>query len=144
MIAIGSDHGGFELKKYILKTLGEENFNDYGSFSSNPDDDYPDVAFALAKDVSRGVCDKGILICRSGIGMDICANKVDGIRCALCFNKKIAEMCKRHENANIISIPPDYITKEEALEIIEIWQNAMYESGRHERRIEKIRKFEES
>ncbi len=143
MIAIGSDHGGFELKKFIIETLGEENFNDYGTFSDSSCD-YPDIAFTLAKDVSRGVCDKGILICRSGVGVDICANKVKGIRCGLCYNKKIAEMCKRHEDANIIAIPADYITKEEALEIIDIWQTAKFEGGRHERRIDKIKKFEES
>ena len=142
MIAIGSDHGGFELKKYIIETLGEENFKDYGTFSSSLCD-FPDIAFDLAKDVSRGICEKGILICRSGVGMDICANKVDGIRCALCFNKKLAEMCKRHEDANIISIPADYITKEEALDIIDAWENAMFEGGRYQRRLDKIKKFEE-
>ena len=139
MLAIGSDHGGFELKKFIIETLGEENFNDYGSFSDNSCD-YPDIAFALAKDVSRGVCEKGILICRSGVGMDICANKVDGIRSALCFNKKIGEMCKRHEDANIICLPADYITKEEALEIIDAWMSAKFEGGRHERRVNLIEK----
>ena len=142
MIAIGSDHGGFELKKYIIETLGEENFKDYGTYSDNSCD-YPDIAFAVAKDVSRGICEKGILICKTGVGVDICANKVDGIRCALCFNKKIAEMCKRHEDANIISLPAEYITKEEALSIIDTWQSAKFEGGRHERRIEKIRNFEE-
>ena len=143
MIAIGSDHGGFKLKKFIIESLGEEKFNDYGTFSDNSCD-YPDIAFSLAKDVSRGVCERGILICRSGVGMDICANKVEGIRCALCFNKKVAEMCKRHEDANIIAIPADYITKEDALEIIDAWQNTKFEGGRHERRIDKIKKFEES
>ncbi len=143
MIAIGSDHGGFELKRFIIDTLGEDIFKDYGTFSDNSCD-YPDIAFPLAKDVSRGVCEKGILICRSGVGVDICANKVKGIRCALCYNKKVAEMCKRHEDANIIAIPADYITKEDALQIIEAWENAKFEAGRHERRIDKIKKFEES
>ena len=76
--------------------------------------------------------------------MSICANKVEGIRCALCYNKKVGEISKRHNDANIIAIPADYITKEEALEIINAWQSAMYEGGRHERRLEKITKFEES
>ena len=142
MIAIGSDHGGFELKKFIIDTIGEENFKDYGTYTDSPCD-YPDIAYSLARDVSRGVCEKGILICRSGVGMDICANKVDGIICALCFNKKIGEMCKRHENANIIALPADYITKEEALEIIDAWENAMFEGGRHQRRVDKIKKYEE-
>ena len=142
MIAIGCDHGGFELKKYILKELGEDNFKDYGSFSSSSCD-YPDIAFPLAKDVSKGICEKGILICRSGIGVDMCANKVIGIRCALCFNKKVGEMAKRHEDANIIALPADYITKEDALEIIDAWLNTKFEGERHQRRIDKIKDYEE-
>ena len=85
-----------------------------------------------------------LLLYMVGIGMDICANKVEGIRCALCFNKKIAEMCKRHEDANIIAIPADYITNDEALEIIEAWQKSMFEGERHQRRIDKIKSYEES
>ena len=142
MIAIGSDHGGFELKKFLIEHYGEEMLKDYGSFSDSSCD-YPDIAFPLAKDVSRGICEKGILICRSGIGMDICANKVKGIRCALCFNKKAGEMAKRHEDVNIIAIPADYITKEETLEIIDSWLNAKFEGERHQRRIDKIKNFEE-
>ena len=142
MLAIGSDHGGFELKKFIIEQLGEENVKDYGTFSESSCD-YPDIAFTLAKDIKKGLCDKGILICRTGVGVDICANKVKGIRCALCFNKKIGEMCKRHENANVIALPAEYITKEEALEIIDVWQNAKFEGDRHQRRIDKISKFEE-
>lgn len=142
MIAIGSDHGGFELKKYIIQTIGEDNIKDYGTFSESACD-YPDIAFALARDVSKGICEKGILICRSGVGVDICANKVKGIRCALCFTKKIGEMAKRHEDANIIALPADYITKEEALETINIWLNAKFEGDRHQRRIDKIKIFEE-
>ena len=83
MIAIGSDHGGYELKKFIMDTLGEENFQDYGTFSDSPCD-YPDIGFPLAKDVSRGICERGILLCRTGVGMEICANKVKGIRAANC------------------------------------------------------------
>ncbi len=142
MLAIGSDHGGYELKKFIIENLGEENVKDYGTFSDSPCD-YPDIAFALSKDVSKGICDKGILICRSGIGMSISANKVKGIRCALCYNKKVAEYSKRHNDANIIALPAEYINKEEALEIIDVWQNAIFEGERHQRRIDKISKFEE-
>ena len=141
MIAIGSDHGGYELKKFIMDNLNEE-FKDYGTFSDKSCD-YPDIAFALAKDIARGVCEKGILICKSGIGVDICANKVKGIRCALCYNKKVGEMAKRHEDANIIALPAEYIQKEEPLEIINAWQSTKFEGRRHERRIEKIKKFEE-
>ncbi len=143
MIAIGSDHGGFELKKYIINTLGEENFKDYGTYSDSSCD-YPDVAIPLAKDVAKGICEKGILICKTGVGVDICANKVKGIRCALTYNKKIGEMAKRHENANIIAIPAEYVTNEEALSIIDSWLNVKFEGERHQRRIDKIKMFEES
>jgi ribose 5-phosphate isomerase B len=142
MFAIGSDHGGYELKKHIIKTLGKENFKDYGTFSDSSCD-YPDVAFPLAKDVSKGVQEKGILICRTGIGVDICANKVPGIRCALCYNVKVGELAKRHEDANIIAIPAEYVTEEEAIDIINAWTKSKFEGERHQRRIDKIRKFEE-
>ncbi len=142
MIAIGSDHGGFELKKYIIENLKDFELNDYGTYSDSSCD-YPDIALSLAKDVSNGICEKGILICKTGIGVDISANKVKGIRCALCFNKKIAEMCKRHEDANIIALPGEYITNEEALEIIKTWNDTKFEGGRHQRRIDKIKEYEE-
>jgi ribose 5-phosphate isomerase B len=106
--------------------------------------DFPDIAIPLAKDVSKGICERGILICRSGAGMSMCANKVRGIRGVLCFNPKTGELAKRHHDANIIAIPADFVTKEEALEIIENWQNAKFEGGRYERRLEKMAKFEES
>ena len=143
MIAIGSDHGGYELKKFIIDALGKENFQDYGTFSDSSCD-YADIGFPLAKDVSRGICEKGILLCKTGVGMSICANKVKGIRAASCFNRKIGEMAKRHEDANIIVIPSEYVTKEEALEIIEAWQVSKFEGERHQRRIDKIKMFEES
>ena len=108
MIAIGSDHGGYELKKFIIEQLGEENVKDYGTFSDSSCD-YPDIAFALAKDVKKGICEKGILICKTGVGV----------------------------------LPAEYITKEEALEIIDVWKSAIFEGERHQRRIDKITKFEE-
>ena len=141
MIAIGSDHGGYELKKYILETFKDMEFKDYGTFSDSPID-YPDIAFSVAKDVSKGIAEKGILICKTGVGMSIAANKVDNIRCALCFNSKIAEMAKRHEDANIIALGADYITKEETLEIINNWLKVKFEGERHQRRIDKITKYE--
>lgn len=142
MIAIGSDHGGFELKKFIIKELNDIEFKDYGTYSTSTCD-YPDIAFAVAQDVSNEVCEKGVLICRSGIGMDICANKVKGIRCALCYSPKIGEVAKRHNNANIIALPADYITKEDALEIVKSWLKVKFEGERHQRRLDKIKEFEE-
>ena len=142
MIAIGSDHGGYELKKYIIESIPEIEFQDYGTFSDNPID-YPDIAFSVAKDVAKGIAEKGILICKTGVGMSIAANKVKNIRCALCFNPKIGEMAKRHEDANIIALGADYITKEDALETINNWLKVKFEGERHQRRIDKISKYEE-
>lgn len=125
-----------------MTQCGAENFKDYGTFSKNLCD-FPDIAFPLAEDVSKGIYENGILICGSGNGMTICANKVKGIRCVLCYNKESAEFGKRHNDANIIAIPADFITKDETLEIIKVWQSAKFEGGRYERRINKINDFEE-
>lgn len=141
MIAIGSDHGGYELKKFLINELKEVDLKDYGTFSMDSVD-YPDIAISVAENVANGICERGILVCRSGIGMDMMANKVVGIRAALCFNSKMAEMAKRHEDANVITIGADYVSKEEALEIVKSWLNAEFEGGRHQRRIDKIRDYE--
>ena len=121
---------------------GSKNVKDYGTFSGDLCD-YPDIAFPLAEDVSNGVCDGGILICSNGVGMSICANKVKNIRCGLCFSSKVAKFAKRDDNVNVITIPSDYVTKEEALEIIKAWQETKFEGGRYERRTNKIRDYEE-
>lgn len=142
MIAIGSDHGGYELKKEIIEKFSEMEFKDYGTFSTEAVD-YPDIAFQVAENVANHVCEKGILVCRSGIGMDIAANKVKSIRCALCFNAEMAEMAKRHEDANILAIGADYITQEEAFEIVRAWLENHFDGGRHQRRIDKIKTYEE-
>lgn len=142
MIAIGSDHGGYELKALITKTFTDIEFKDYGAFSTDSID-YPDIAIPLAEDVASGKCEKGILICRSGVGMDITANKVKGIRAALCFNSKIAEMAKRHEDVNIITLPADYITNEETIKIVNAWLENNFDGERHQRRIDKIKSYEE-
>lgn len=141
MIAIGSDHGGYKLKKMIIDEFKEIEFKDYGAYSEKSID-YPDIAIPLAKDVANGICDKGILICRSGIGMDIAANKVKGIRAALCFNSKMAEMAKKHEDANIITIGADYVEYKEVKKMIQLWLEAQFEGERHQRRIDKIRDYE--
>jgi len=130
------------LRKLLLVFYGSDNVIDYGTFSEDICD-YPDIAFPLAEDVSKGVCDKGILICSNGVGMSICANKVKAIRCGICFNSKTAKFAKRDDDINIIAIPSDYVTNEEALEIIRIWQETKFEGGRYERRINKIKEFEE-
>lgn len=142
MIAIGSDHGGYELKSIIIQTLTDIAFKDYGTYSLDSVD-YPDIAIPLAEDVANQKYDRGILICRSGVGMDIMANKVKGIRAALCFNSKVAEMAKRHEDVNIITIPADYVTSDEALNIVKAWLENNFDGERHQRRIDKIKGYEE-
>lgn len=142
MIAIGSDHGGYELKCLIPKIFTDIEFKDYGTYSTESVD-YPDIAIPLAEDVASGKIEKGILICRSGVGMDIMANKIKGIRAALCFNSKVAEMAKRHEDVNIITLPADYITKEEAIDIVKSWLENNFDGDRHQRRIDKIKSYEE-
>jgi len=142
MIAIGSDHGGFELKRRIIEILDDIEFKDYGCFSTDSVD-YPDIAIPVAEDVAYGKCEGGVLVCRSGIGMDIMANKVKGIRSALCFNEKMAEMARRHEDVNVITIGADYITEEEAIKIVRAWIENKFDGDRHQRRIDKIKKYEE-
>lgn len=141
MIAIGSDHGGFEYKKQIIENFSNLEFKDFGTFSTDSVD-YPDIAIPVAEAVASGSCERGILICRSGIGMDITANKVKGIRSALCFNAKMGEMAKRHEDANIITIGADYVSIDEVLKIINAWLTNEFEGDRHKRRIDKIRDYE--
>ena len=138
MIAIGADHGGFELKEYIKKVLSDKyDFKDFGTFSTDSVD-YPEIAYKVANDVSCKNTECGILICRTGVGMSIVANKVHGIRCALCYNKEVGRLCKEHNNANMIALPADMVSKDEAIEIIENWLNAKFAGGRHENRVKMI------
>ena len=102
-IIIGSDHGGYELKELIIKEFTDINFKDYGTFSTESVD-YPDIAIPVAEDVASGKCEKGILICRSGVGMDIMANKVNGIRCVRAVNTDDAFKGKHHNGANVLAI----------------------------------------
>ena len=138
MIAIGADHGGFELKDAIIKYFdGKVVFKDFGT-NSPESVDYPEYAIKVADSVASGECEAGILICKTGIGMSIAANKVKGIRCALCFNEEVAHLCKEHNNANVIALPASMMSKDEAVKIIEIWLNSKFLGGRHEKRVNMI------
>ena len=143
-IAISSDHGGNNLRKEIMSLLDEMSisYEDFGP-QTNDSVDYPDYARPVAERVAAGEFDRGILICGTGIGISIAANKVKGIRCALCFNVKMAEMAKKHENPNILAIGADYLTKEEAFDIVKAWLKNSFEGDRHQRRIDKIKTYEE-
>lgn len=144
MIAIGCDHGGYELKEHIKKHLEEigEEYKDYGTYSEESVD-YPDCAGPVCRAVLDKTADKGILICGTGIGISIAANKYKGIRAALCSDVYSAKMTKQHNNANVICLGGRVTGRELAFMIVDAWLNAEFEGGRHESRIAKIHKIEE-
>jgi len=142
-VAVGSDHRGIELKKSIidlLKKLGYE-YNDFGGYSDDPVD-YPDIAKEVALAVAGRKYDHGILICGSGIGMSIAANKVKGVRAALCCNVLNAERARLHNDANILCLGQGIVGEKIALNIVKAYLLTSFEGGRHERRIEKIKSME--
>jgi len=146
MIYIGADHRGYKLKetlKIYLKELGLV-CEDLGATELIPDDDYPDYALAVAQKVAGNPDENlGILICGSGVGVDIVANKIENIRSALCFDVEQAKTSRNDDNTNILSLPADFISEDLAKEIVKIWLETPFSGDeRHARRIEKIRKIE--
>ena len=142
-IAVGADHGGYELKELIKKHLQNKGIEvkDYGAFSLDKSDDYPDFAFPVAKSVGEGENDAGILVCTTGIGMSISANKVAKVRTALVTSPELARTAKSHNHANIISLPGNgQISEDEAVKIIDAYLETDFEGGRHQRRVNKINK----
>ena len=139
MIALASDHAGFKLKEKIKKFLVANNYDilDLGT-NSESSVDYPIYARKAAQAVVSGQCEKGIVCCGTGIGVSIAANKVKGIRCALVHNEYTAEMCKKHNNSNMIALGARVVDHDEALKMVEAWLNAQFEEGRHQRRIDEI------
>lgn len=138
-IAIGSDHGGFHLKSSIVdyvKSLGHE-VKDFGTYSEESCD-YPDISQAVAKEIVNGNYDRGILICGTGIGIGIAANRIPGIRAALCHDTFSAQASRAHNNANILTMGERVIGQGLAMEIVRVWLESEFEGGRHERRINKI------
>ena len=138
-IAIGSDHRGFEAKeqiKAIIHQLGHEGI-DFGTTSNNPVD-YPDVAYLAAMAVSKKQADKAILICGTGIGMCIAANKIKGIRAALCHDELTAQISRHHNDANILCISGDMTGEVLIRKIVEVWLSTEFSGGRHKRRVQKI------
>lgn len=138
-IAIGADHAGFELKTKVKTWLEPQVsiLKDLGT-DSEESVDYPDFAHAVAGEVEKGNYELGILICGSGIGVDMTANKHQGIRSALCWNKDIGKLAKSHNNANVICLPGRFISFDEAKEILNTFFNTTFEGGRHGKRIDKI------
>ncbi|MDR1974123.1 MAG: ribose 5-phosphate isomerase B [Bacteroidales bacterium] len=139
IIAIGSDHAGFEMKQHLLKVLSAEGykFKDYGAFSPERID-YPDVAHAVARDIEKNVHTIGILICGSGNGISIAANKHPNVRCALCWTKEIALLARQHNNANIISLPGRFLDFEVAADMVRAFLDEDFDGGRHQQRVNKI------
>ena len=139
-IAIGSDHAGFQLKESVKNYLTENNieFKDFGPFSEDRAD-YPDFAHPVASAVEKKEFDLGILICGSGNGINMTANKHQETRSALCWQEDIAEMARLHNDANIIALPARYMTEELALKCVKIFLNTDFEGGRHEERVNKIK-----
>ena len=142
-IAIGSDHLGLELKNIIRDFLKEKEteVNDFGTMSKEPID-YPDIAEKVAKAVAKGDCERGILICGTGIGMAIAANKVKGIRAAVCHDLYSAERSRKSNNAQIMAIGALIIGPELAKKLVEVWLNSEFQGGRSERKVKKIMEIE--
>lgn len=140
MIALGCDHGGFELKEKVVAYLKEKNiaYKDFGCYSTDSCD-YPVFAKAAAKAVASGECEKGIVICTTGIGISISANKIKGVRCALCSDSLSAKMTRLHNNANMLALGAGIIGTNLALDIVETFLNTDFSGEeRHQRRIDLI------
>ena len=144
MIAIGSDHGGFALKEEIKKHLDEKKipYEDFGAYSTESVD-YAPIAAKAARYVASGQADFGVLICSTGIGISMAANKVKGVRAALCTNEYCAEMTRRHNNANILCMGGKVVDQQTAIKLLDIFLHTEFEGGRHQRRIEQIAQIED-
>jgi ribose 5-phosphate isomerase B len=136
-IAIGADHAGFDYKKELIEGLDVQEVKDFGTYS-DASADYPDFAHPVALAVESGDFDFGILVCGSGNGVAITANKHQGIRAAICWNEELAERARSHNNANIVCIPARHISIDEAKKIVEVFLSTEFEGGRHATRVGKI------
>lgn len=142
-IAVACDHGGFTLKQAVLSYLNENQYEtrDFGCFDTSSVD-YADYAFPACEAVVNGEADRAVVICTTGIGMCISANKVRGIRCALCCNVYMAEMTRRHNDTNALALGANVVDTDTALAILSTWLTTEFEGGRHARRIGKIAAYE--
>lgn len=144
MLAIGCDHGGFELKNHIISYLKEQGveIKDFGTYDENSVD-YPDIAKKVCSSITSGECERGILVCGTGIGMSIAANKVKGIRAAMCTDVYSAKMTKQHNNTNVLCLGGRVTGRELAFMICDTWLNEEFMGGRHQNRIDKITAIEQ-
>jgi ribose 5-phosphate isomerase B len=142
-IAIGSDHRGYHLKEQLISLLRAKGHEVDDEGTGGPDSvDYPDFAALVAKKISHQAADRGILICGTGIGMAIAANKFPGVRAAPCSDEVTAEISRRHNNLNVLCLSADMLSPRTVERMVEVWLSTPFEGGRHERRVEKIHELE--
>lgn len=144
-IALGSDHRGFGVKQRLVDVLSKAGHEilDFGVASGDEGVDYPDYAIPVSREVSAKNADRGILVCGTGFGMCIVANKVHGVRAVTCRNDIEAEMSRRHNDANVLCMSADFLGQEQIDRMVAIWLKTEFDAGRHLRRVEKIAKFEQ-
>ena len=144
MIALGSDHGGLALKRHVMEYLDARGleYQDFGCYTAESCD-YPDFGRAAAEAVASGACDRGIVICTTGIGISIAANKVKGIRCSLCRDVLSAELTRKHNNANMLALAGGFTGPFESDHIVAAFLDTEFEGGRHERRVNKLMALED-
>lgn len=143
MVYIGCDHGGVELKNEIIacvEAMGET-VKDLGAYTADSVD-YPDYGFAVGEAVANDVGSRGIVICKTGVGMSICANKVKGVRCALCTSVDMGRLCREHNNANVLALGASNTSTETALDIVKAFLTTEFAGGRHAGRVGKITSYE--
>ncbi len=140
IIPIASDHAGVEMKNRLVAELKKMGYqpDDIGAQDASKPDDYPDYAHPLASEVSKGEVQRGILLCGSGVGMDIVANRYPGVRAALAWEPEIGELSRKHNNSNVLVLPARFMSDDQAVATMKAWLDAKFEGGRHERRVNKI------
>lgn len=146
MIYLASDHGGFKLKEAIEKHLRDKGKDvvDFGPDKLDPTDDFPDFVIPLAHKVAENPANLGIVLCRNGVGVEVAANKVDGVRAALSWDPKHAASTRVDDNSNVLALPADYLEEKKALEVLDAWLSVSYAGEeRFDRRLDKIKKEEE-
>jgi RpiB/LacA/LacB family sugar-phosphate isomerase len=142
-IAIGSDHAGYKVKEELVKALSPaHSVKDCGAPSEEQASDYPDIAKKVGELVASGKVERGILVCGTGIGMSIAANKVKGVRAAICRTREDAKLSRQHNDANVLCLGARMLSPEMIVEISRIWLSEDFSGGRHEARVEKIKKME--
>ena len=144
MIGVGSDHGGFELKQAVCRHLEQRGleYKDFGTYTKESCD-YPDFGAPAARAVASGECEKGIVMCTTGIGISISANKVKGVRCALLHDPVSARLTRQHNDTNMMALGAGFVGPMLAKEIVDIWLGTEFEGGRHQRRVDKMMALEQ-